>query len=437
MSLTWIRRWAIGLAALGAMGDGAPAQEISAALRDRVAQLVDRLESEDGDERDQAEEALVKLGARILPLLPEADEDSGDDLRERLSRIRASLEGGASEKNLGASLVTIVGEGIRLSEVLQELQRQSGNRISDLRELYGQDATNPALDLQLEEMPFLEALDRVAAQAGLTTAFFTGDETIGLLAGGAMGEEMAEEGGEAPTVYTGPFRVTLNQVASQHDLATGTRSANAQMVLVWEPRLRPMLLTLDVSDVEIVDDRGEAVEPTVTEESGTVVLRPENPAAEMNLNMTAPDRSAQKLGRLKVRATVTVPAANQVFRLDLAGADAKEERGPVSIAVGDVEVDGFVWKVDVGIEYEGGSEAFESYRQGLFNNRIWLQRPDGSRFEHNGGFNQLGASDNAMAFEYLFVDAPGEPSDYQLVYETPGAVATIPLEFEFTDVPLP
>jgi hypothetical protein len=175
----------------------------------------------------------------------------------------------------------------------------------------------------------------------------------------------------------------------------------------------------------------------VGEESGTVVLRPENPSAEMNLNMTAPDRSAQSLDRLKVRANVTVPAANQVFRLDLSDPDATQERGAVSIDLGGVDVDGFVWKVDLTIEYEGESEAFETYRQGLFNNRIWLQRPDGSRFEHNGGFNQLGASGNAMAFQYLFVDAPGKPADYQLVYETPGAVETIPLEFEFTDVPLP
>jgi hypothetical protein len=438
MATTWMRRSAIVLAVLGGIGAEAPGQEISAALRDRVAQLVERLESaEEADDRDQAEEALIALGARILPILPMPAEEAGEDLRGRIERIRAALEEGGSELNPGASRVSIRGEGIRLSEVLLELQRQSGNRISDLRELYGQDVTNPAMDLEIEAMPFLEALDQIAAKAGLSTVFFTGDETIGLLAGGAMGPEMAEGAGQAPTIYTGPFRVTLNQIASQHDLASGARSSNAQLIIVWEPRLRPMLLTLDASEVEIVDDRGETVEPTVGEESGTVVLRPENPSAEMNLNMTAPDRSAQSLDRLKVRANVTVPAANQVFRLDLSDPDATQERGAVSIDLGGVDVDGFVWKVDLTIEYEGESEAFETYRQGLFNNRIWLQRPDGSRLEHNGGFNQLGASGNAMAFQYLFVDAPGKPADYQLVYETPGAVETIPLEFEFTDVPLP
>ena len=81
--------------------------------------------------------------------------------------------------------------------------------------------------------------------------------------------------------------------------------------------------------------------------------------------------------------------------------------------------------------------AFESYRQGLFNNRIWLQKADGSRFEHNGGFSNTGADGGKLGFEYLFVDAPGKPSDYGLVYETPSRVLTIPLEFEFKKVPLP
>ena len=51
------------------------------------------------------------------------------------------------------------------------------------------------------------------------------------------------------------------------------------------------------------------------------------------------------------------------------------------------EIDEQVWKVNVVLAYPGEGPAFESYRQGLFNNRLWLQKADGSRFEHNGGFS--------------------------------------------------
>ena len=93
--------------------------------------------------------------------------------------------------------------------------------------------------------------------------------------------------------------------------------------------------------------------------------------------------------------------------------------------------------MNVTLAYPGEGPAFESYRQGLFNNRLWLQRADGSRFEHNGGFSNTASDGGKLGFEYLFVDAPGKPADYQLVYETPSKVITVPLEFEFKDIPLP
>ena len=173
-------------------------------------------------------------------------------------------------------------------------------------------------------------------------------------------------------------------------------------------------------------------------ESDEVVVRPENPVAEINLNLQAPERSAAKIKTLDVKAEVTIPAGIKVFRFpSLSQENVTVKQGDVSVTLQETEVDEQVWKVNVELAYPGEGPAFESYRQGLFNNRIWLQRADGSRFEHNGGFSNTGSDGGKLGFEYLFVDAPGKPSDYQLVYETPSKVITIPLEFEFKDVPLP
>ena len=98
------------------------------------------------------------------------------------------------------------------------------------------------------------------------------------------------------------------------DFQAGTATANAQFEVAWEPRLRPMLLKLKVDELAVVDDRGKPVEPQVMNESTDVVLRPENPAAELNINLVAPDRAAQKLASVKVKAEVTVPAGLRTFR---------------------------------------------------------------------------------------------------------------------------
>jgi hypothetical protein len=343
--------------------------------------------------------------------------------------------------SLVASTVTIQGQRIRLTEALKALQSQTGNRITDLREANGADATNPALDLDLKDVKFFEALDIIAKKAEISVNFTTADGSIGIMPGEAelpdqIGVDVAE-GGEL-IQYSGPFRIKLVQYASAQIFGGGNPTANAQFEVAWEPRLRPMLLSLKAADVVINDDTGARVTPTVTDESGTVVLRPENPVAEMNINMNAPSRKAQELTTLKVKAEVTVPAGIRTFAFPkLDARNETKELGDVKVTLDSTEVDESVWKVSVMLSMPGEGPAFESYRQGLFNNRIWLQKADGTRFEHNGGFSNTAADGGRLGFEYLFVDAPGKVSDYGLVYETPSRVLTLPLEFEFKKVPLP
>jgi hypothetical protein len=421
------------------LGGAAFGQAADAALRDRVAQLVERLDAPKAEVRDAAEKNLIGLGARVLPLLPEVTKTTPAERKERLERIISALHEADEQANLGASKVTIKAKGIRLTEALRQLQSQSGNAITDLREQFGAEVTNPAFDLEIDNMPFFQALDLVAQKSELVLNFFTGDESIGLMSAPvAAPGAPAQPEKNAYVLYTGPFRVVFRQLFISRDLQSGIGSANAQFEVAWEPRLRPMLLALKAEDLAIVDDQGNEVKPAVMQESTDVVLRHENPAAELNINMAAPDRKALKLAKLKIKADVTVPAAFRTFRFaSLAAKNVEQKQGEISVTLEDTEIDEQVWKVHVTLLYPGEGPAFESYRQGLFNNDLWLQKADGSRFAWNGGYSNTASDGGKLGFEYLFVDAPGKLADYQFVYETPSKVLTIPLEFEFKDVPLP
>lgn len=401
-----------------------------AALKDRVGQLVERLGDAKPEVRDESQSRLIKLGSKILPLLPPAESVTSQERKDRIEKIRQVLHEVAEENSTAASKVTFQSKAVRLSEALQQLQKQTGNPISDIREQLGAEVTNPAFDLDLRDVPFLEALDRVARLADVSVTAATADGSLGITAGTPPKAPMIQ--------YVGPFRVAFKQFTEVRDLQAGTAAANAQLEVGWEPRLRPMLLSIKAEALEIKDDQGRKVKPQAMMESNEVVLRPENPAAELNLNLDAPDRGARSLARFHVKAEVTVPASMKTFRFsNLAQENATLKQGDVSATLQNVEIDEQVWKVNVQVAYPEGGPAFESFRQGLFNNRIWLQKADGSRFEHNGGSSSNGSDGGKLSFEYLFVDAPGKPADYQLVYESPGKVVTIPLEFEFKDVPLP
>lgn len=412
-----------------------------AALKDRVSQLIERLDAEKVEARDTAMTSLIKLGPKIIPLLPESGSIKSTERKDRLEKIRAALKEKQNELNTGASKVTLIGKGVRLSEALQQLQKQTGNALTDLREQLGADVTNPALDLDIRDKTFFEALDEIARKAEVSFTFATGDGSIGIMAGTAMNQQTATPAPPKPKpllVYSGPFRIELQQVSLSRDFQTGTALANVRLEAAWEPRLRPMLLKLNAEEMKITDDHKKPVKPQVAAQSDEVVIRPENPAAEINLNLEAPERDAKKLASFFIKSEVTIPAGIKTFKFpSLAQKDVTVKQGDVSLTLEDTEIDEQVWKVNVTLVYPGEGPAFESYRQGLFNNRIWLQRADGSRFEHNGGFNSTGSDGGKLGFEYLFVDVPGKLTDYQLIYETPSKVITIPLEFEFKDITLP
>ncbi|APW60028.1 hypothetical protein [Paludisphaera borealis] len=417
--------------ALVGRGEVGAQQASDAALRDRVLQLVERLDGDKPEARDAAEAALVKLGPKILSLLPETAGATNKERKDRLDRIRATLAAAKPDDNdAKPSRVTLQAKGIRLSDALQQLQKQTGNPISDLREQQGAEATNPSFDLDLKDVTFYEALDEVARRADVTISAFTGDGSVGITTGKPPEKALIQ--------YVGAFRVGLREFSERRDYQTGMATANAAFEVAWEPRLRPMLLALKADQLVVKDDQGRVVKAQVMTEATDVVLRPENPVAEINVNLDAPERSAVKLAQFTVKADLTLPAGVKIFRFpSLAQEDVVIKQDDVAVTLLKTEIDEQVWKVGVVLSYPGEGPAFESYRQGLFNNRLWLETADGSRFEHNGGFSNTGNDGGKLGFEYLFVDVPGKPADYKFVYETPSRVITTPLEFTFKDVPLP
>ena len=434
--------WAVVILAASFAFGGAEvrAQQVSeAALKDRVGQLVERLESPKMETRAAAEKSLIELGGRVLPLLPAVVDPKKKDLVERVERVRSSLQAKEEQTNLGASKVTLKGKGIRLTEAVKALQAQSGNIIADLREANGVETTNPALDLDIDDKPFFEAFDIVAEKAGITFTAFTGDGTLGIMAGGMQVQQPNMPApAKPPIVYSGPFRIQFKELAIVKNFSTVAGTATAQFEVMWEPRLRPMLLAIKNEELAIVDDQGKKVEPQVGAEANETGLQAGNCAAEVNLNLAAPERVAKVLTSLKVKGQVTVPAGMKTFKFpSLAATNVVQKQGDISVTLESAEVDEQTWKVALNIAYPEGGPAFESYRQGLFNNRLWLQKADGSRFEHNGGYNNTGSDEGKISFEYMFVDAPGKLGDHMLVYESPAKVVPIPLEFEFKDVPLP
>ena len=90
-----LRMLCSGLPVLGANGQS---EATDAALRDRVLQLVERLDAPKPEARDAAMASLTKLGPKILPILPDTSKLPAGDRKDRIEhsfwRLGKSRGGG-------------------------------------------------------------------------------------------------------------------------------------------------------------------------------------------------------------------------------------------------------------------------------------------------------------------------------------------------------
>ncbi len=140
-----------------------------------------------------------------------------------------------------------------LSKILAALAEQSGNKIVDYREQFGQPASDPALKVHFDKTPFWQALDQVLDQANLTVYPF-GDEPGLNIVGRGVGQTLRAQN----AVYAGPFRFEPIRLDAQRDLRDPKASILRLTVeAAWEPRLKPISLVQRLADVEAVDDRSK------------------------------------------------------------------------------------------------------------------------------------------------------------------------------------
>ena len=414
------------------------------ALKDRVVQLLEQLDSPDQKTADAASAAILKLGGRVLPLLPE----EASKYPERLKALKDAIQA-ASKQSTGATLITIKGDSVRLSDVLKAVGQQSGNNVVDLREQNGQEVTNPTISLNLEKVPFFQALDEIAHKAGLSLNFYTAENAIGLLNAAAMPnvgnfEPPPQSSSASPYIrYQEAFRVSLNRISITRDYSATNVSAqaNLQMELVWEPRLKPLMLRLKPDQIKAVDNEGREIKAANSGESMELSIRNENPIVDLTLNLSAPPRDAKSIEKLELTAEITVPLANQTLQIkNIKEKNAKVMAGDNGFRIMAFEAEPPVWKITVEIKSgpPAGAEKLDSYRQANIVPTASLVKADGGRIALNGGFSASGGSGpNETIYEFLFVDIPGKPEDHGLAIELPGELKTIPLKWSMEKIALP
>jgi hypothetical protein len=413
----------LGQAAAGADDD----------LRVEVRRLVRQLNAPYLAQREGAEQRLLRLGPKVLDLLPEGDDRTPAEVAQRVGRIRQQLQQALAEATAGGSTVTLSGEARPLSQILAALQEQSGNKIVDFRKRFGHPLTDPQLSVEFDETPFWRALDQVLDQAELKVYAFGHQRAIHLV---AREEDDLPRAGRGS--YSGPFRLEPIRVMARRDLRNPEGdSLLLTLEVAWEPRLKPVGLKQRMADLEAVDENGN---PLAFDRSQAELEVPGNgdmTAVELNLPLALPPREVKEIAGIKGTLTAMIPGRTETFAFDnlLDARNVEKRTAGVTVILDRVRKNNELYEVRVVVRFDQAGAALESHRGWILNNEAYLEGPDGKPISQQG-MRTFRQTPDEVGIAYLFVlDDP--PSNHKFVYKTPGVIVATGFDYEIKGLKLP
>lgn len=406
-------------------GESKPAADLEPAVR----RLVRQLDAQQLARRDAAEEELLKMGPEILDLLPAGPSVSQPEVKERLARVRQKLQDAQARAVLEPSRVTLAGE-MPLSKVIEAMSRQTGNRI--VRPKMGD--VEPTVKVSFEKTPFWEALDHVAERSGLTIYAYPEEKEVQL----RVSPPDASAPWSGRVAYSGPFRFEAVRIAADRDLRRPAMASLKLMVdVLWEPRLSPIMLQLRGSDIRAVDERQGAIQTEMHSANIEIPVMAADTAKELILSLANPSRRVRTIARLDGKLHFTLPSKQQTFRFkDLVGAKNVEKRvAGATVIVESVQKNNDIWVVRTITRFDQAGDALASHRLWIFQNPAFLEGPDGKPVAH-AGLETTRQTESEVGVAYMFaIDEPLEK--YTFVYQTPAAIHSGNVEYQFKGIPLP
>ncbi len=432
--------WVVAVVVSFGMAHGTIAMAQEDDWQQQVADLVAQLDADTVAERDLAETNLLGLAeaegievGELLKALPEPNDSMPPAVLQRLTTIRRTLEARLAREATAGGTIKLEAINWKLSDVLKELQQQSGNKIVDARGEQGEQATDPEIVLAADGISFWEAVDQVLDQAKLSTNNFAGNDLLSLT---TRPPGAANRYGRAD--YSGPFRFEVTEVSATR----GLRNPRNQRLVVdleiaWEPRLRPIAMALPVDLLEALDEENQPIENPQPGRVFYIEAQQGSTTSTVSIPFKLPPRSVGAIARLRGGLVALVPGKVHEFRFE-----DLQPKQPVTQTVGGVHVtldkvvkNNEIWEIHMRLKLDDDNESLASHRGWVFNNLNYLVGADGEPIEH-AGFETTLQTEREVGIAYFF-DLPDGLDSLTWVYKSPVAIVEQQYEFELSTIELP
>jgi hypothetical protein len=411
---------------------GDPTPPANEELKLDVRRLVKQLDADQLAEREAAEQSLLEKGPAALDFLPQVDDKTSPEVGGRLTRIRQKLQQAMAEAAVKPSLITLKDDAMPLSKVIAALAEQSGNKIADRREQFGQPPGDPKLKVAFAKTPFWQALDETLDQAGL--ALYPFGEGPGVNIVGKSEKQLPL--GKAAS-YSGPFRFLPTQAMAIRELRSDAPpSLRISVETAWEPRLKPIAIRQKMQNLEAMDDRGQALKIDA-EADLEVPVDGSRTAIELVLPFAAPPREVKEIACIKGKLSAIIPGKVETFSFDnlLKAKNVQKRIAGVAVTLESVQQNNEAWEIRIRVKFEEAGDALASHRGWIFQNEAFLEGPDGKPIAYDT-FETTRQTKDEVGLAYLFsLEKP--PEKLKFTYKTPAALFAPTFEYELKNIKLP
>jgi hypothetical protein len=219
----------------------------------RIRELIQKLDDDSFEIREQAEKDLVAVGEPALPLLKKAAEESEKrkeqgELRVRAASALRSIEFAVRSRQVyvDPKLVTLRRTGAELAGILVELENQTGVKF-DASSI----DTKEPVTVEALKAPLFKVLDDLCrGQEGRTYEYR--EEGV---------KFQKERHPPFPTAYEGPFRIRIVKLKQERSTDFKAKVAQVQLSLDadWQKYLSPSK-KYDLEIKKATDDKGGSLE---------------------------------------------------------------------------------------------------------------------------------------------------------------------------------
>ena len=409
-------------------------------VADDVEAIQQQLSSASFDERDEAEKKIIAIGPEALDYISDPSAEFEEDVNKRLTRIRKKLEQVAIEEAISPSMITLSGE-MSLEKAIAEVKRQTGNSIK-LAEGYDPEfLKRKKVTLELKDATFWTAFEDIQTRGGLMSNVYGSEPGHAIVVPkAAVDPAMIDKPVAAvtpPNDQSGIFRIQVSGISSAKNLLRPEQDyTRVDLVVQWEPRLTPISIDMPLKTVKILDNNGKELKVSNPDQvlSGTVQAGINQ--VEMSLVLENVAREVKSIGNVTGRLECVLPGRREKFRFPPVGGIEDEpsiSKAEITVQYLGYEQNEDLYAVNLRVAMEKGEQEFESHLGWLYDNPLFQVNDAGKKqasIGHQGGdLDELG-----VQIQYFFIE---DPTEFGLLYESPGAIVSVGADFSLKDIPLP